>query len=69
MRYFCYNDYRIGGDNVIITKSEVEVMKEYWPYWYSMMCKKYEQSYVDENYSFEDCLDDWCITFGAWRSI
>lgn len=64
MRYFSYNEI----DNITLTLSEEEIRKVYWPHWYNAMCNKYEQSYVDEIYSFEDCLDDWCIIYGAWRS-
>lgn len=47
--------------------SEDDIRKEYYPYWYEKMCDKYEQAYVDENYSFEDCLEDWKIVHWAWE--
>ncbi len=47
--------------------SEEEIRKEYYPYWYKKMCEKYEQSYVDEHYCFEDCLEDWVIVHWAWE--
>jgi len=31
------------------------------------MCERFEQSYVDQNYSFEDCLDDWVVVNWAWK--
>lgn len=68
MRYFSYNDIAGAGEFVVRTCSEEDIRKDYWPYWYNAMCKKYEQSYVDETYSFEDCLEDWCIVYLAWRS-
>ena len=74
MRYFSYNEYdpnsqfadETGGD--IVTVSEDDIKRTYWPYWYSRMCAKYEQAYIDENYTFEDCLEDWIIVNWAWES-
>lgn len=65
MRYFCYKDY----NNHIITKSEEEILKEYYPSWYKSACDIHEQSYVDENFSFEDCLTDWVLIHKAWISL
>jgi len=68
MRYFTFvQPKNLAGDAEYITMSEDEIRKEYWPYWYKKMCDKYEQAYVDEHYSFEDCLDDWKIVHGAWQ--
>lgn len=68
MRYFTFvqpaND---AGDPEYVTMSEDDIRKEYYPYWYEKMCDKYEQAYVDENYSFEDCLEDWKIVHWAWE--
>lgn len=65
MRYFCYKDY----NNQIITKSEEEILKEYYPTWYKKACDDHEQSYVDEHFSLEDCLTDWVIIHNAWISV
>ena len=48
-----------------VTLSEEDIRKEYYSYWYKKMCEKYEQSYVDEHYCFQDCLDDWKIIHWA----
>lgn len=66
MRYFSFNEFDESGGSVV-TMSEEEVRKEYWPYWYEKMCQKYEQSYIDEHYSFEDCLEDWITVHWAWE--
>jgi hypothetical protein len=74
MRYFSYNEYDPNSPlsdadgGYIITVSEDDIKKTYWNYWYTRMCEKYEQSYVDENYTFEDCLEDWVIVNWAWKS-
>ena len=67
MRYYSYDDHIENGDRTI-TVSEDEIRKEYYPHWYKMMCIKYEQAYVDEHYSFEDCLEDW-ITIHYAREV
>ncbi len=74
MRYYSYNEYdpdspladESGG--YVVTLSEEDIRKNYYPYWYKRMCEKYEQSYVDQNYSFEDCLSDWIVGNWAWES-
>jgi hypothetical protein len=74
MRYFSYIEYDPNSPlsdadgGYIITVSEDDIKKTYWNYWYTRMCEKYEQSYVDENYTFEDCLEDWVIVNWAWKS-
>lgn len=74
MRYYSYNEYDPGSPfaddtgGYVVTKSEEEIRKEYWPYWYSRMCIKFGQEQVDSNYSFEDCLDDWIVINWAWES-
>ncbi len=73
MRYFSYNEYdpespladETGG--YVVTLSEEEIRKEYWPYWYGKMCEKFGKETVDQNYSFEECLDDWCVVHWAWK--
>ena len=50
--------------SVDIVKTEDDIRKEYWPYWYRRMCEKFGQKEVDEVYCFEDCLDDWIV--GNW---
>jgi hypothetical protein len=66
VRYFSYNEYD-ENSGCVVTVSEEDIRKEYWPYWYKKMCAKYEQSYVDQNYTFEDCLEDWVVVHWAWE--
>lgn len=68
MRYFTYvvpiNEL---GDPKYTTMSEDEIRKEYWPQWYQKMCEKFGQAHVDEQYCFEDCLQDWITVNWAWE--
>lgn len=70
MRYYSYNEYDHNNpsEGSVVTLSEVDILKEYWPYWYGKMCEKYGQERVDAEYSFEDCLDDWQVVHWAWES-
>ena len=70
MRYWCYNEQYDDEQNGsgIATKSEDEILHEYWPYWYQQMCKKFGKEHVNKNYSFHDCLDDWIVVNWAWES-
>jgi hypothetical protein len=63
MRYFSYNEVGEG----VVTVSEDDIRKYYWPYWYNRMCEKYGQKYVDDIYSFKECLDDWMVINWAWE--
>jgi hypothetical protein len=66
MRYFTFvQPQGEASAPEYVTMSEDEIRKEYYPYWYGKMCEKYEQSYVDEHYCFEDCLEDWKIIHWA----
>jgi hypothetical protein len=67
MRYFCFNEFDDQGEH-IVTMSEEQIRKEYWPYWYKKMCEKYGQERVDNDYTFDDCLTDWIIVHWAWES-
>lgn len=66
MRYYSFA-YPIEGDDVVETRSEDDIRKEYYPYWYGKMCEKFGKEYVDANYCFEDCLDDWTVVHWAWE--
>ena len=69
MRYFSYvqpifaNDGsgEVIGDE-IITKSEEEIRREYYPYWRWEMIKKYGQEAFDRDWSFEECIEEWIVT-------
>lgn len=67
MRYYSYNEMGDDGENIVVTKSEEDVRKEYWPYWYGRMCEKFGKDRVDDEYCFEDCLDDWYVVNWAWE--
>ena len=73
MKWYCYNEYdpdhpeadETGG--YIVTISEDEIKRTYWPYWYERMCKKFGKTEVDAKYSFKECLEDWIIVNWAWE--
>lgn len=69
MRYFSYHEYVTDESAIIVTKSEDEIRKEYWPHWHAQMMKKFDNdpSLFEEIYSFEDCLDDWIVVNYAWE--
>ncbi len=69
VRYFCYNEY-VDDPNInsVVTVSEEDVRRDYYPYWYDKMCKKFGKEVVDRDYCFEDCLDDWIVVNWAWES-
>lgn len=73
MRYFCYTEPLSDIDNpldihTVITCSEEDIRRVYYPKWYKQMCDTYGQDIVDRYYSFEECLQDWIIINSAWKS-
>ena len=68
MRYWsiCYPGD--NGEDVVETLSADDIRKQYYPYWYEKMCKKFGKDHVDANYCFEDCLEDWVIVHWAVES-
>lgn len=65
MRYFTISYPDENGRNVDETLSEEDIRKYYYPHWYEKMCAKFGKEHVDKNYSFEECLDDWCVIHWA----
>ena len=67
MKYFSYNELiDTNGGAFVVTLSEDDIRKEYYPWWYEKRCEEYGKEQVDKNWSFEDCLEDWVITNYAW---
>ena len=73
MRYFSYNEYDpdspMADDSggYVETITDDEIRREYYPFWYEKMCKKFGKEHVDANYNFDDCLDDWMVVHWAWE--
>lgn len=65
MRYFSYDEY--SDFDLVVTLSEDDIRKDYWPWWKERMIKKYGEVHFNENFCFEDCLDDWKIVNRAWE--
>jgi hypothetical protein len=70
VRYFSYNDYAEdpSTDNYVVTVSEEDIRRDYYPWWYERMVHKYSKAHVDATYAFEDCLYDWIVANWAWES-
>lgn len=68
MRYWSYNEQTESLDDAdIVTVSEDEILNMYWAWWYSKMCEKFGKEVVDCDYSKQDCIDDWVVTYWAWE--
>lgn len=68
MKYYCFDTWKTDPvvDSYVEVMSEQEILDEYWPHWYNQMCKKFGKETVDEIYSADDCIDDWCAINWAW---
>jgi hypothetical protein len=65
MRYWSYND---PEHDQPVTLSEHEIVRDHWDCWYQLMCRKYGREHVDQNYTVQDCVDDWVTVHWAWLS-
>jgi len=73
MRYWSYNEPVWDSDgniigNEVITKSDDEIIKEFYPYWRKRMIEKFGEEIVDCRFSELDCIDDWVAVNWAWES-
>lgn len=68
MRYWSFNNYWLDEDgnmnSLIVTKSEEEILKDYYDYW----CKGMIASGKEDEICPQDCIDDWVIINWAWES-
>lgn len=47
--------------------SEQEIYETYYPQWLVDKVSEYGQQWVDENLTFENCLQDWAQSTDAWQ--
>ena len=68
MKYYtiCYPNEH--NETVWETLSEEEILDNYWNYWYNAMCAKYGVDHVNNNFTKQDCIDDWCVVHWAERN-
>jgi hypothetical protein len=69
MRYYSYNEYNpdVTVEEEVITVSEEDIRRDYYPYWQDKMSEKFGKEHVEANYSFEDALEDWVVINWAWE--
>jgi hypothetical protein len=68
LKYYTYVEPDDNDRPVYTTLSEDEIIKEYWNYWYTSLCKRFGKDFVNVNYTKQDCIDDWVIINWAWES-
>ena len=69
MRYFCYNELvEPDSGTSVVTVSEEDIRKEYYPWWRERMIKKYGEEEFEKIWSFEECLEDWIVSNRAWEA-
>ena len=66
VRYFSFNEPDATHGR-IITVSENDILRDYYPKWHERMCDTYGKELVDKTYCFEDCIDHWVIVHYAWE--
>ena len=71
MKYYCFNEQSGSDDpaiNSVAVMSEIEILDEYYDYWYDAMVSKFGKELVDKDYCKDDCITDWIIVNWAWES-
>lgn len=69
MRYFTYvQPIDEVGTPGYVTVSEDEIRTTYYPDWLQKMNAKYGETFVQQTYSFEECLADWMVIHWAWQT-
>lgn len=68
MKYYTYVEPSEHGDALYVTKSEKEILEEYYPHWYARMAQKHGYITATFLFSEKDCIEDWVITNWAWES-
>lgn len=67
MKYWNYVTWDDKGNDVVVTLSEDQIITQYYPHWYRMMCEKFDSEYVRKNFIERDCIDDWVVLNWAWE--
>ena len=65
--YWTYDEHSSMG-HITVTKSEAEILEEYYDYWVMKMTKKYGEEKVKQYINFDSCVYDWAVIHGAWKS-
>lgn len=66
MKIYCYHEYSEETNyNTTVEITEEDILKGYWDWWYAKMITKYGEG--DELITEENCIEDWCVTHGAWE--
>lgn len=73
MKYWSYNEPIFSKDgevlgNIVITKSEEEIINEYLPYWSERMIEKYGEDEFLKLFCDYDCIMDWVVINWAWET-
>ena len=68
MKYWSYSEphYDASGKlfNVVVTKSEDEILDEYYEYWVSRMKRVNKEDLISK----DNCINDWVVVHWAWNA-
>lgn len=73
MKYWTYTEPVWDDDGnivdaVVTTRSEEQILREYYQYWMGQMVEKFGIDEVIRNYTTQDCIDDWVVVNWAWET-
>lgn len=67
MKHYNIDYYDTDGSDYVKTYSEDDILAEYWDFWYDKMCYTLGKELVDEEFTKEDCINDWVLVNWAWE--
>jgi hypothetical protein len=78
VRYFSFNEpvwsdeldengYRKLLDNEVVTVSEEDIRRDYFPQWEAAVIAKFGEEQYRTTYGFQDCVDDFVVVNWAWE--
>lgn len=63
MRFWRYVEPGENDEPVFHTFSEDEILREYKPYWETLMRKVHKEDLIND----QNCLEDWIVVHWAWE--
>lgn len=69
MKYYSYDTWKTDPriDSYVVTFSEEQIIKMFYPYWKEQMIKKFGEERFEKEFTEKDCIEDWMVINWAWE--
>ena len=62
-RVFMYEEPNEAGHNTVVVKSDLDIRRDFWPWWRKKMRKKWGHKH--KLITFNNCVKDWAVVHWA----